>query len=222
MKEPTSLPNTAESNPSAPEGSPTEANHFYIVASYELYTKNEAGILELDEKTTEQRPFQVITGFGIALDSFEEKVATLQAGEAFEFTIPQEEAFGPYEEAHVIERDKSFFSINGHFDKRTIYPGAVVPLENADGNFFHGLVTKVTPTTVTVDLNHPLAGKDLYFKGKILEKREATPQEIQGLINRMSSDHCCCGCEDCHDECQDADHDHHGHHHGECSCTHAH
>ena len=222
MKEPTSKANASEPSPTAQQQSLNATKHLYIVATYELYTKNEAGNLELDEKATEQRPFQVITGFGIALDTFEEKVATLQKGETFEFTIPQDEAFGPYEEEHVITRDKSFFSINGHFDKRTIYPGAVVPLENADGNYFHGLVTKVTETTVTVDLNHPLAGKDLYFKGKVLETREATPQEIQGLINRMSSDHCCCGCEDCNDDCQDHEHHHHPHHDGECSCTHCH
>ena len=39
-------------------------------------------------------------------------------------------------------------------------------------------VLAINETTVTVDVNHPLAGQDLHFTGEVLEVREATGEEI--------------------------------------------
>ncbi len=58
----------------------------------------------------------------------------------------------------------------------------------ADGYRINGLVTKVTDDKVTLDFNHPLAGKDVRFKGKIITVRDATPEELQ------PQHHCGCGC----------------------------
>jgi FKBP-type peptidyl-prolyl cis-trans isomerase SlyD len=63
-----------------------------------------------------------------------------------------------------------------------------------------------------MDLNAPLAGKDLNFKGSVVASREATNDEIQAMINRMSGEGCGCGCDDCEGGCGD-------HHHDEdCGC----
>lgn len=193
----------------------------YVTVAYELYTDNEKGIHELVEKAPVEHPFQFITGMGVALDSFEEKILALGQGDDFDFVLKVDEAYGPYEEEHVLELDKQIFSVNGRFDKEMVYPGAVLPLVNADGNRFNGLVLEVKDNTVVVDLNHPLAGKDLHFKGTVVTLRDATNEEIQGLINMMSGEGCGCGCEECGDGC---DHEHH-HHHGEeggCGCGHCH
>ena len=184
-----------------------QMSHKYITVAYELYTDNEKGIHELVEKTTVEHPFQFISGMGVALDSFEDRIAALAEGEDFDFLLNVEEAYGPYMEEHVLELDKQMFCVNDHFDKEMVYPGAVLPLVNADGNRFQGLVLEVKENVVVIDLNHPLAGKDLHFKGKVVTSREATDAEIQGLINMMSGEGCGCGCDDCGDGC--------GHHHGE-------
>lgn len=184
-----------------------QMSHKYITVAYELYTDNEKGIHELVEKTTVEHPFQFISGMGVALDSFEDRIAALAEGEDFDFVLNVEEAYGPYMEEHVLELDKQMFCVNDHFDKEMVYPGAVLPLVNADGNRFQGLVLEVKENVVVIDLNHPLAGKDLHFKGKVVTSREATDAEIQGLINMMSGEGCGCGCDDCGDGC--------GHHHGE-------
>ena len=184
-----------------------QMSHKYITVAYELYTDNEKGIHELVEKTTVEHPFQFISGMGVALDSFEDRIAALAEGEDFDFVLNVEEAYGPYMEEHVLELDKQMFCVNDHFDKEMVYPGAVLPLVNADGNRFQGLVLEVKENVVVIDLNHPLAGKDLHFKGKVVTSREATDAEIQGLINMMSGEGCGCGCDDCGDGC--------GNHHGE-------
>ena len=92
----------------------------YITVAYELYTDNEKGIHELVEKAPVEHPFQFITNMGVALDAFEAKVAALAEGENFDFTLTADEAYGPYEEAHVIDLDKEIFCIDGRFDKNTI------------------------------------------------------------------------------------------------------
>ena len=74
-----------------------------------------------------------------------------------------------YEQERVLELNKDVFKVNGHFDKEHIYPGSVVPLMNADGARFNGTITDVKEDTVTVDLNHPLAGKALNFIGEVTE-----------------------------------------------------
>ena len=97
--------------------------HKYVAVAYELYTDNEKGIHELVEKAPTEHPFQFISGMGVALDTFEEKMLALNEGDAFDFVLKQEEAYGPYEEERVLELPKETFSVNGKFDKDMVYPG---------------------------------------------------------------------------------------------------
>lgn len=185
----------------------------YVTVAYELYTDNDKGIHELVEKAPIEHPFQFISGLGIALDSFESKILALTEGEAFDFVLKVDEAYGPYEQDHVIELPKETFAINGRFDKDMVYPGAVLPLVNADGMRFQGLVLELKDNTVIIDLNHPLAGKDLHFKGQVVTMRDATNEEIQALINHEG---CNCG-GDCEGGCEGGCGGHH-HEHGEGEC----
>lgn len=185
----------------------------YVTVAYELYTDNDKGIHELVEKAPIEHPFQFISGLGIALDSFESKILALAEGEAFDFVLKVDEAYGPYEQERVIELPKETFAINGRFDKDMVYPGAVLPLVNADGMRFQGLVLELKDNTVIIDLNHPLAGKDLHFKGQVVTMRDATNEEIQALINHEG---CNCG-GDCEGGCEGGCGGHH-HEHGEGCC----
>ncbi len=174
----------------------------YITVAYELYTDFD-GKKELVEKAPIEHPFQFISDMGTTLDAFEAKIKPLQQGEKFNFTLSVEEAYGEYEQERVIELSKDAFKVNGHFDKEHIYPGNVVPLMNADGARFNGTIAEVKEDTVTVDLNHPLAGKELNFVGEVTENRDATQDEIQGMLNMLSGEGGCgCGnCGGCDDDC---------------------
>lgn len=215
-----------------------QTSNKYVTVAYELFTDNEQGIHEMVEKAPAEHPFQFITGMGVALDSFEAKILALGEGQEFDFLLKQDEAYGPYMEERVLELDKQIFQINGRFDQDTVYPGAVLPLVNADGVRFQGIVLEVKEDKVVVDLNHPLAGKDLHFRGKVVTFRDATNAEIQELINQMSGEGGCGGCcgeggcgghgegEGCgcggHGEgegCGCGEHDH-GHGEGGCCCGH--
>lgn len=194
----------------------------YITVAYELYTDFD-GKRELVEKAPIEHPFQFISDMGTTLDAFEAQIKPLQKGEKFNFTLSVEAAYGEYEQERVLELNKDVFKVNGHFDKEHIYPGSVVPLMNADGARFNGTITDVKEDTVTVDLNHPLAGKALNFIGEVTENRDATKDEIQGMLNMLSGEGGCgCGCDSCGGGCGD-DCDCDGHHHEEgCGCGHCH
>ncbi len=189
----------------------------YITVAYKLYIQKE-GKQELVEEAPKEHPFQFISGMGISLDAFEEAVTKLESGEKFEFTIPCDQAYGEYLDERVVKLEKKVFERDGKFQSEYIYPGAYVPLVNEDGNHFQGLVLEITDSDVVLDLNERLAGHDLTFIGEIVESRPASNEEIQGMINMLTSGGCGCGCGDCGGGCGDC----HDDHDGGCGCGHCH
>lgn len=179
-----------------------------IAAQYQLFTISENGERKLVEETTKEQPFVFITGFDAALDALEERLENLKLGEKFDFELDKEKAFGEYEPSRVIELNKEMFIVDGQFDSKNIFKGAQIPLKNEDGNFFIGTVLEIGDAAVKVDLNHPLAGKKLNFKGYIIENREATKDEIKTMLSHMNGGGCGGDCGGCEGGC--------GHHEGGC------
>lgn len=166
-----------------------------IAAHYQLFAIDDKGERSLVEETSQEQPFVFITGFGAALDALEEKLEGLARGEKFDFELDKEHAFGEHVAERVLNLDKEMFSVDGHFDSKNIFKGAQVPLKNEDGNFFIATILEIGSDKVTVDLNHPLAGKCLNFKGYIIENREATKDEIKTMLNHLNGGGCEGGCE---------------------------
>jgi FKBP-type peptidyl-prolyl cis-trans isomerase SlyD len=170
-------------------------NNKFIAVNYRLYVDGDNG-KELMEETKADQPFQFISGFGIALDAFENKLVGLEKGQDFSFSLEKEEAYGDYEQQRVLDLDREMFYVDGHFDKEHIYEDAIIPLQNENGDHFYGRVQEIGEEKVKVDLNHPLAGETLHFEGKVLENREATNEEIDHLIKHLSG-----GCGGCGGHC---------------------
>lgn len=173
----------------------------FISVSYELYVM-EDGERDLVEKATKETPFQFISGLGSTLDAFENQLKGLNVGDKFEFTIASDDAYGEYNDEHVLDLPKNIFEIDGKFDSERIFDGNVVPLMDADGNRMNGTVVEVKEDTVVMDMNHPLAGDDLTFIGEVLEARSATNEEIQGMITSLTNGGCSCG-GDCGEGCEE-------------------
>ena len=174
----------------------------YITVAYKLYTI-EDGEKDLVEEAKAENPFQFISGLGTTLEAFESQIASLNKGDKFEFIIPSQEAYGEYNEEHVLDLPRHIFEIDGKFDSERIYEGSVVPLMDAEGHRMNGTVVEVKPDTVVVDMNPPLAGADLNFVGEVTESRPATNEEIQEVVNMMGGGGCSCGCGDCGSDCGD-------------------
>ena len=188
----------------------------YVAVAYRLYTKDNEGKRELVEEATKEQPFQFVSGLGMTLDDFEAQIVGLEKDGEFDFELTPEQAYGQYEQERVIKVPRSTFEIDGRLDKDYIFEGAIVPLQNADGQRFNGLIQQIGDTEVTLDLNHPLAGKALIFTGVVTEIREATKDEITATLKMITGEGGCgCGCEDC-GGCDDHQHGDH------CGCGHCH
>ena len=175
----------------------------YITVAYKLYSI-EDGEREFTEEATVEHPFQFISGLGLTLDAFEEQIKGLNAGDKFDFTIACTDAYGEYDEDHVIDLPKDIFLIDGKFDNEHIKAGDIVPLMTAEGQHINGSVVEVKDDVVVMDMNHPLAGCDLNFVGEVVTSREASNEELAEMA-RMMSGGCGGGCGSCGGGCGDHD-----------------
>lgn len=188
----------------------------FISATYELYSVVD-GKKELEEQTGDERPFEFITGFGISLDAFEQQLIALESGSEFDFTLKPAKAFGDFDPEGVHKLSREIFTVNGHFDTDNVYEGAVITLMDNEDHRFMARILKIEDDGITLDTNHPLAGKELNFVGKVVENRDATDDEIQALIKKLTGGCSGCGhhkggegCDSCGDGC------------GEGGCGHCH
>jgi FKBP-type peptidyl-prolyl cis-trans isomerase SlyD len=115
----------------------------------------------------------------MVLEDFEKAIMACEVDGTFDFTIPADRAYGEYDDESVIDLPKNIFEIDGKIDDKILFEGNIVPLQDNEGNRINASVVSVGTDTVTVDLNHPLAGENLHFVGKVLVKREASMEEIQ-------------------------------------------
>ena len=171
-----------------------------VSATYELYIADENGKEELMEQATEQAPLVWCQGEKMMLPAFEAQMAGKAVGDPFDFVLKAAEAYGEYFEEGVQELPKKmFFNGDGEFDDERVYVGAIVPMNTVDGQIVKAQVCEVTNDTVTIDLNHPYAGEDLHFKGKILDIRDVTEGELKAIRNPH-------GCGKCHRSGSGAEH----------------
>jgi len=162
---------------------------------YELRVDGNHG--EVVESLNDDRPLTFIYGTGALLPKFEDQIGGLKTGDTFNFLLNCEDAYGLATEEAVVEIPKNVFEVEGEFDKELVNVGNAIPMMDGEGNRLNGVVVSVNPETVTMDFNHPLAGDNLYFSGKVVEIRDATDEEIQhGHIHSSNS----CG-DDCGGSC---------------------
>ncbi len=154
---------------------------------YELRLNNSKG--EIIESLTEDKPLTFIYGNGSLLQKFEDNISGLRIGESFSFGIKSEDAYGFTTEDAIIDIPKNVFEVEGIFDHDKVKEGNAIPMMDGDGNRLNGIVLEVNHETVKMDFNHPLAGDDLFFSGRITEIRDATSEELtHGHIHQA------CGC----------------------------
>ena len=134
---------------------------------------------EVIQEVDETRPFVHLFGAGTLLPAFEANLDNLEPDASFSFQIPASDAYGGKNDEAVIELEKNLFEIDGKIDDQLLFVGNVIAMQDQDGNPIDGRVLEIKDTTVIMDFNHPLAGLDLYFKGEIIDVREASAEEIE-------------------------------------------
>lgn len=140
-----------------------------VVSIYYTLT-NDAG--EVMDKSPEGQPLNYLHGAAGIIPGLEKELTGKVAGDDFNVTITPEEAYGPHQKEMVQQVPRSSFP--GDVD---IVPGMQFNAQTPNGPVTV-MVTAVEEEMVTIDANHPLAGKTLHFEGKIDAVREATQEEM--------------------------------------------
>jgi peptidylprolyl isomerase len=111
-------------------------------------------------------PLEFRVGAGQVIPGFENAVLGLAKGEARTVRIPPEEAYGKRDERLLTKLERALF------EGGEVEIGQHLDLEDEAGNTYHADVVAMDDASVTVDLNHHLAGQALTFEIKVetLEK----------------------------------------------------
>jgi FKBP-type peptidyl-prolyl cis-trans isomerase SlyD len=135
------------------------------------YSVAEQGQASL-ESSQGSEPLAILFGRGNVIPGLEKAMEGHAAGDRFEADVPAGEAYGEIREGLSQRVPKK------HFNGQRLEPGMQVVLNT---NFGPRAVTiqKVGMSVVDVDLNHPMAGKDLHFDIEIVDVREATAEELE-------------------------------------------
>jgi FKBP-type peptidyl-prolyl cis-trans isomerase 2 len=103
-------------------------------------------------------PMEFTVGSGQLIPGFEQAVIGMQVGELKTVTIPVDEAYGERRDDMILEVDRSELP-----DDLVPEVGMQLQMYQSDGAVLIVTITEVTETTITIDANHALAGKDLIF-----------------------------------------------------------
>ena len=183
---------------------------------------------QLVDSANEEQPLDYIQGTHMLIPKFEEAVEGLEEGAVFAFTVQPEDGYGPYDEKRRFDLPKTAFTIKGELREDLMQVGRILPMVGSDGSIVNATVVEVKEDGVTMDFNHPMAGKVLNFSGKVMSVRNATEKELkEGLHGEFlpPEEHHCChgkGKGNCHHDHEDGECcGHHDHEDGEC-CGHGH
>lgn len=156
--------------------------------------------LEVEGKIADQsapgNPLEYIHGSGMLLPKFEGAIEGKEPGDSFDFVLSPEDGYGTYDPKYLVDLPKTAFAIDGQVREDLLVVGRTIPMLNQAGQVVQGTVSKVTDSTVTMDFNHPMAGKTLHFTGKVESVRGATDKELtEGLHGEyLPQEEGCGGC----------------------------
>ncbi|ELU7404455.1 peptidylprolyl isomerase [Campylobacter jejuni] len=165
-----------------------------------FYELKDANTNEVLESNLYSQPISFILGKGQILESLEEEVMKLDCPSNADVVIKKEKGLGEYDENAVQTLPKEQFA---GIDLKV---GMELFGEGENGETVRVTVKEIGENDVTIDYNHPYAGRDLLFSLNIIDARAASEDEI--LTGIIAGSHSCgCGSGHGHDH-------HHGHGHG--------
>jgi FKBP-type peptidyl-prolyl cis-trans isomerase SlyD len=140
-----------------------------VLMHYKL-TDDEGDVIGNTEGKT---PMTYIQGNGSIIPGLEIELEGKNAGDKFTVKLPAENAYGKQNSELIHVVDRSVFQ-----GDEEITVGMRVNVQTSNGDSI-ALVSAFDDKTISLDLNHPLADKDLTFEIEIVEVREPTTAELE-------------------------------------------
>ena len=167
------------------------------------YSLIDANSKEQLDTNVGSKPLEFISGMGQIIPGLEKEIENLSAGEKADIMVQPADAYGEYNDEAVQKVPKEQFAGIDLVEGMTLYG------TGEDGQTVQVTVKDFTEDEVTIDYNHPLAGKTLMFSVTIIDVRAATQEELQtGIVGGAAGG--CCGGGSCGSG--------HGHSHDEGGC----
>lgn len=174
------------------------ASHDFSKVSKDLVVSMEYELRvdgELIDSADANDLLEFIQGHGHIIPGLEREIEGMAIDESKEVFVKAVDAYGEYDPEEFVELPKSEFPDDFPFE-----PGTEVVMENEEGEEMSAFIEEVTLDSVTLNFNHPLAGKDLTFKVTIRGLRAATPEELEHDHVHLD-EHDCCGDDCCGGDC---------------------
>lgn len=148
--------------------SQTVEDNLVVTLDYELIVEEETL-----ESTEEGEPIQFIQGLGQIIPGLESAVYGLKVGDQKTLTIQPEDAYGEYDPESLQEVNIEEFS-----EEVPLEVGTFLDLRDDEDEVLSAQIIAVDEETITLDFNHPLAGKTLTFKITVTNLRPPTDEEL--------------------------------------------
>lgn len=139
-----------------------------VSLKYTLYVED-----EVMERTEENKPIEFIQGLGQVIPGLEEGIYGLSVGDQKTIAIEAKDAYGEFDPESRQKIKQEEFS-----EEIPLDVGTFLDFRDDDGDVLSAQIIERDEDTVTVDFNHPLAGKDLVFEVEIVGLRPATQEEL--------------------------------------------
>ena len=110
------------------------------------------------DSSVDRRPLEFTIGAGEVIPGFEEGVIGMSLGEFKTIRIPPDKAYGPRRDELFVVIDRSKLPSDPEPEV-----GKKVDIHQENGPILPAVITNVSESEVRLDINHPLAGKDLHF-----------------------------------------------------------
>lgn len=153
-----------------------------MVVSLEYTLKDEEG--EVIDTNVGGDPLVYLHGTGSLIEGFEDGLDEMGAGEDYEITVEPKFGYGEIKQSMIKTMKRDQFP-----PEQELEIGQVFNANSPEGPSQIKII-EIDGETIKVDGNHELAGKTLFFSGKILEVREATDDELgHGHVHGPGCDH---------------------------------
>lgn len=119
------------------------------------------------------QPIQFLQGHGQIIPGLERELNGMSVGESKEVVVSPEQGYGEVDEEAFAEVPRREFPPNVPLE-----PGISLQLRDEDGNIVDAYIESVSANNVRLNLNHPLAGKELHFEVTVVDLRDATKEEL--------------------------------------------
>lgn len=129
---------------------------------------------EVVDSADENDPIEFLQGYGEIISGLEKSIDGMKIGDSKKITVHPADGYGEIEkDAYVtIPRDEFPAEI-------PLEVGTEIDVRDEDDEVMTATISEVTKNTVTLDFNHPLAGKTLHFDITILDLRIPTAEELE-------------------------------------------